>query len=287
MYDVGYSAGKLKWAAVFSIAVHILLILLIFYIPLDKKETAAPFITRLVTPEELQREFPLTESSVRKAPPAAARRQRPSSPVVVPRAEAPSMPPQASLPPSRGVQPSEPAPEKGPGAETSRESTGGPGAQVHPGATTHHGMLPHPGFIVPPKRPDIFDSEVIGKIAKREDGTHGRHDDGVTFDTREFKYQGYLRKLRDKIESVWRYPHDAAQRGKQGDVEIRFTIKKNGELSDIERLTTTGDPELDAAAIQALKDGQRYWPLPDEWGRDSFTITGHFVYSLYGTPHIR
>jgi len=23
--------------------------------------------------------------------------------------------------------------------------------------------------------------------------------------------------------------------------------------------------------------------LPDEWGKDALTITGHFVYSIYGT----
>ncbi len=91
-----------------------------------------------------------------------------------------------------------------------------------------------------------------------------------------------MNKLKDKIESIWHYPRDAASRGIQGDLKIRFTIMKNGKLDDVEVIRTSGYRDLDEAAVQALKDGTPYWPLPDDWGRDSLTITGHFVYTLYG-----
>ncbi|HXX80739.1 MAG TPA: TonB family protein [Thermodesulfovibrionales bacterium] len=120
----------------------------------------------------------------------------------------------------------------------------------------------------------------MAKVAKREEK---KHDSSITFDTNEFKYENYMMKLKSRIEAIWRYPQDAARRGLHGDLYIRFTIKKNGRLGDVEMVSTSGNPSLDNAAMQALKEGEPYWPLPDEWGKDTLTVTGHFVYSIYGT----
>ncbi|PKL52368.1 MAG: hypothetical protein CVV37_01730 [Nitrospira bacterium HGW-Nitrospira-1] len=57
---------------------------------------------------------------------------------------------------------------------------------------------------------------------------------------------------------------------------------KNGKLGAVELVRTSGYKMLDAAAIKALKDGEQYWPLPEAWDMESYTILGHFVYSLYG-----
>jgi protein TonB len=45
---------------------------------------------------------------------------------------------------------------------------------------------------------------------------------------------------------------------------------------------TSGYKDLDDAAIKALRDAEPYWPLPDDIREQSLTITGHFIYSLYG-----
>ncbi|MBA4348820.1 MAG: energy transducer TonB, partial [Thermodesulfovibrio sp.] len=104
----------------------------------------------------------------------------------------------------------------------------------------------------------------------------------ITFDTEEFKYYGYLQRLKEKIEGLWKYPHDAAERGIYGDLYIKFTIKKNGKLGAVELVRTSGHKSLDDAAIKALKDAEPYWPLPDELDKEGLTITGHFIYSIYG-----
>lgn len=139
-----------------------------------------------------------------------------------------------------------------------------------------------PGIVTPSPslREKLFDREVMGKFAKREEKTQ---DNSITFDTKEFKYETYMMRLKERIEGIWRYPPEAAGRGIQGDLLIRFTIRKDGRLGDVELVRTSGYRNLDQAAMQALKDGEPYWPLPDEWGKDSLSITGHFVYSMYGT----
>ena len=115
-----------------------------------------------------------------------------------------------------------------------------------------------------------------GKKGKREE------DSGITFSTTEYRYYGYKMRLKEKIESIWKYPPEAARKGIYADLYIRFTILKNGELGSVELLRTSGYKMLDDAAMQALRDAAPFWPLPEEWGEDSFTITGHFVYTLYG-----
>jgi protein TonB len=194
-----------------------------------------------------------------------------------------SLPPSASLP--EGVLERGTVPDNRPGSSTPEQALSGqgnlPGSNVPAGGKTP--SSPGSGVAIPSSpslRERLFDPEVMAKIAKREEK---RHDSSITFDTDEFKYEGYMMKLKSRIEGIWRYPQDAARRGLHGDLYIRFTIKKNGRLGDVEMMRSSGNPSLDNAAMQALKEGEPYWPLPDEWGKDALTITGHFVYSMYGT----
>jgi protein TonB len=95
-----------------------------------------------------------------------------------------------------------------------------------------------------------------------------------------------MQRLKEKIESAWKYPLDAAARREYGDLYIQFTIKKKGKIGAVELIETSGHPSLDTAAIKALRDADPYWPLPNAMGKESLTITGHFVY-LNGAYYIR
>jgi protein TonB len=122
----------------------------------------------------------------------------------------------------------------------------------------------------------LFDNEIIEKYAKRE--TEKEKD--LTFDAPEFQNRGYMRMLKDKIESIWKYPKDAALRRISGDLYIRFSIRRDGSVGDITLLRTSGYHDLDEAALQAVKDGEPYWPLPDDWKEEDISITGHFIYVI-------
>lgn len=133
------------------------------------------------------------------------------------------------------------------------------------------------------KEPDIFDRDIISKLSKNKTTKQEfEGSQGLSFSTKEFNDWGYLQRLKEKIERVWQYPPQAAERGIYGDLYIKFSIDKKGKLISIELLRTSGYRMLDDAAIQALKDAQPFWPLPDDWQKDSLTITGHFIYTLRG-----
>lgn len=137
--------------------------------------------------------------------------------------------------------------------------------------------------IKPHQKTDIFDRDVIAKFSsKKNDSNKSDTSQGITFSAKEFNDWGYLERLKEKIERVWHYPPQAVQRGIFGDLYIKFTIDRRGNLVSVELLRTSGYRMLDEAAMRALKDAQPFWPLPEDWQRDSLTITGHFIYTLQG-----
>jgi len=130
------------------------------------------------------------------------------------------------------------------------------------------------GLPLKPK-PNLFDKETIEKFAKK-----APEEKELTFDSREFRHRGYLRMLKEKIESIWRYPAEAARRGISGDLYIRFSIKRDGRLGGVELLRTSGHKDLDEAAMKALWDAEPYWPLPEDFHKEEIEIIGHFIYLL-------
>lgn len=135
-----------------------------------------------------------------------------------------------------------------------------------------------PGKVAPRPKSFLFDKETIERFAKKEP----IHEKELNFDTSDLRHRGYLKMLKEKIESIWKYPYEAATRGISGDLYIRFSIKKNGRIGEIELIRTSGHKDLDSAAMKAIKDGEPYWPLPQDWDKDELTITGHFIYILGG-----
>jgi periplasmic protein TonB len=172
--------------------------------------------------------------------------------------------------------------------------------------------VPKPDNPKPSIKEKLFDRNVINDLAKRDMGkkeqakkdkiplldtrpeqTYGfkgglqnrddkkfEADKKLSFDGKDLKFMLYDRKLKERIEHIWIYPPSAAARGISGDLVIRFTIMKNGKLGAVELIRTSGHKDLDDAAIKALKDASPFWPLPESWGMDSYTIDGHFIYSI-------
>ncbi|MEC4684133.1 MAG: TonB family protein [Nitrospirota bacterium] len=225
-------------------------------------------MAEIVTPPALSRKTEVLRGKDRSLP---VKRLEQPAPKITPSAEKPSVRQEQSSSPS--------------------ETSGSP-------VELNKGLLPEKGIRPPgqgsgvegesgmqrlPRGRELFDSRIIGDIARLKPAEKGKEESEVTFSTKELKYYSYMMKLKGKIERIWRYPPEAVRRGLYGDPYIRFTIKKDGYLGSVELVRTSGYRELDEAAMQALRDGEPYWPLPENWDMDGITITGHFVYTLYGT----
>jgi protein TonB len=294
---------------VFSILVHSIVFFGIYFLPADFENKQEEFYAMLISPEEvlkpeirphqkkiepLQEVLPFPEQ-IKPMPSLQQTRG------IAPQTE---IPPINTLPPSPPTQETPPIPQVEP---LIKHKTPSPEKPVVPGEGKDTGKpLPegtYPENSIEDKkekggifskdalRPDhsvrekLFDKDIIGDIAKKDFDKFDEKadtDNSITFDTKEYRYAGYLKKLKERIQGIWVYPPEASARGIYGDLRIRFTIKKNGKLGEIELVRTSGYKMLDDAAMKALKNGEPYWPLPDDWGVESYTIVGHFVYYIYG-----
>ena len=275
----------------FSVIVHVIIILSVYFLPVLKEKKPAEFLASLVSPDELNKsgiKLP-QEDKVKPLSKKTTSFKKAKSVPSLPRSTHKVPMPQTPLAKSRPKNFSEK-----PVSPWEGKNTGAPLADgVYPksdirGRETLDSAVKS---IIQPKSSEktgysvkekLFDKNIIDDAAKKDLGTEANRDNAITFDTKEYRYAGYMKKLREKIESIWDYPQEAILKRIYGDLKIRFTIKKNGRLGAIELVRTSGYKMLDDAAIKALKDGEPYWPLPDEWGMESYTISGHFVYTMYG-----
>lgn len=262
-------------SVVYSVAVHALIIaMLLFIIPApEKKKAGGEFFTDLVSPEELLPERPRTlprTPRTRSAAPVPAikemRRARPEQGTSYDQASRLS----GETRDTKAAPPSPNLRKGGQGEFAAESRTGSEGSANQ-----------KPDSIGPTLKEKLFDKKVIGDIAKRNVEKEEKNRT-FSFDAEEYRFLIYNRRLKERIESIWHYPPDAAAQGIYGDLVIKFTIKKNGQLGAVELVRTSGHKNLDDAAMEALKDGAPYWPLPKEWSMEAYTIEGHFVYSLYG-----
>jgi periplasmic protein TonB len=257
----------------YSIVLHIAVFIVAFFIVLPVKDKKREeFFARLVSPEEFLPPAPPI-SAIPKAKPLLPAR--------------PETQPRTHEPPSGMTKDRQTVPDSE-GLSSPRLSSSpvspGKSAEGEPdiGSSENKGATRVPRVPSPSTKEKLFDRNIIGDIAKRDVTKGEKEGQTFSFDVKEMRYLPYLRRLRERIESIWIYPPDAAAKGIYGDLIIKFAIKKNGRLGSVELVRTSGHKDLDDAALRALRDADPFWPLPDEWGMEAYTIQGHFVYTIYG-----
>jgi periplasmic protein TonB len=110
-----------------------------------------------------------------------------------------------------------------------------------------------------------------------------KREDTVELSTTEFKYLSYFAKLKSQIEGVWNYPEESRYRGEEGQLFLIFTIKRNGELENIQLLSSSGYVRLDSEAIRAIRAAAPFSPFPEGWGSlERLNIKATFIYQFGG-----
>ncbi|MBI4161156.1 MAG: TonB C-terminal domain-containing protein [Acidobacteria bacterium] len=102
---------------------------------------------------------------------------------------------------------------------------------------------------------------------------------GLSFETRDFDWGDYARVLVEIIRRNWRIPL-AVQHGEKGKCAFLFTIERDGRISGIEPVYSSGKAPLDHAAEQALAASNPVPPLPEGFPGERERVTVHFYYNL-------
>jgi protein TonB len=287
--------GLLYHCLVLSIIFHLALVAFVRLDQSGKKKEKEPIAIDLVGPvnegpktvlpsgRKKEPPFARKEEKAQPAPPARMARVmpyiRPSFPSLPsPSPAAPSAPSAPAEQPQAPGEVKMPAPPQPPQAQAPLAPSGASAGRSSPPSAAR----PEGGAPEAPRRIAGLTEKELSKIVEEKETE--KKDDTITLDTDDLRYTAYLDGLRRRIELIWKYPETARRDGLQGSLVMKFTIAKSGKVDkeNIELVKSSGYPMLDAAAKQALIDASPFNPLPGNWKKDSFTITGTFIYRLYG-----
>nr|WP_225578143.1 energy transducer TonB [Rhodanobacter sp. 7MK24] len=97
----------------------------------------------------------------------------------------------------------------------------------------------------------------------------------ISANTREYVYAAYMRGWSDRVERVGNlnYPEEARRRELHGDLLLTVCINRDGSISSIDVIQSSGQPLLDAAAKRIVQLAAPFPPLPPEAKVDQLYIT--------------
>lgn len=146
--------------------------------------------------------------------------------------------------------------------------------------------------VLVPKRPEArnaYENLLNNSLALMSDEVKAGYQDyieddleignAIDLNTQEYRYIGYFTNLRKSIELTWTYPAPALRRGLYGNVHLKFTIDKDGKVSRIMVLDSSGHRILDSAIVDAIELAAPFAPLPQGFG-SKINIKGNFRYVL-------
>lgn len=215
-------------------------------------------------------------SEIRKKGPMILRRDDDLTkvPKGQPRLSAPAPPPAPAPTPAPKVA------EKG---DSAPETAGKPGLRLPPGLV---GPTPFPGGEEGSRpRSGGIESAVdtaVRNLVRRDaqlgipTGT-GHNIGGFYFDPQGADFTLWIQHLKDDVYRNWILPQTALL-GFRGHVDFQFTIERDGTMSALRMLKSSGTDSLDKAARNSLTSS-RCLPLPDDYGPPRLTLQVTFYYN--------
>jgi len=96
------------------------------------------------------------------------------------------------------------------------------------------------------------------------------------FDPEGADFTAWVQHFKDEVYRNWIVPQPALM-GFKGQVELEFTVERDGQMSELRYLRSAGTVALDRAAHNALV-GSRLLPLPSDFGPPRVTMRVIFFY---------
>jgi TonB family protein len=103
----------------------------------------------------------------------------------------------------------------------------------------------------------------------------------LSFETTWYDWGEYAESMVGKIRVHWyeEMPMPLLQTGLKGVVTIRFTIHRDGTISDVTLITSSGVAPYDYAAKKAIELASPLKPLPPDFPKETEHVTAMFYYN--------
>jgi TonB family protein len=301
-------AFPIERAVLFSIAAHILLLVVLLHAPLSSSSGSHRGILGTLVESERERELNSKIPVIFRSAPGPSRQNpkpadlsdatrragggdpnRPKSqtPFIAPRPGTQGLRPGDIAAQRRAVVPPQ---STGTGADSSAAAAQGEKASGGPDAF----KVPAPGKDSAGRQgPPLPDLERAIKEAARGVGTAageqgagfpnpegGFVDSGpISFDTTWYDWGPYAEEMVRRIKLHWEIP-ELARLGWKGKLTIRFFIRGDGRVEGARILSVSGVPPFDNAALQAILTSSPFRPLPKDLGSDREGVTVTFFYNI-------
>jgi len=103
----------------------------------------------------------------------------------------------------------------------------------------------------------------------------------ISFESTWYDWGDYAQSMVARIRVNWyNIMPDLLRTGMQGVVTIRFTIHRDGQITDVTILNTSGIPPYDFAAKKAIENSSPLNPLPKDFPMATEHVTAMFYYNL-------
>ena len=101
----------------------------------------------------------------------------------------------------------------------------------------------------------------------------------ISLSTYKWEWAPYVNALKNKLYQVWFAPPAYYQLGLiHGYTIVRFTIDKQGQMTDIQVLKHVGHKSLQLSSTEAIKALFPFLPLPKDFPDKTLTITAKLIY---------
>ncbi len=106
------------------------------------------------------------------------------------------------------------------------------------------------------------------------------NEETISLDTRDKRYVSYTSILKKRLASYWGYPREAKEKLMEGKSHVLFSLSREGMLTGITVVDSSGHEILDREAVDAIKRSSPFPPFPDSITAGRLNINVTFDYRL-------
>jgi len=138
-----------------------------------------------------------------------------------------------------------------------------------------------------PTTPQIPQAQLFpsaSRLAKLEESYRRKFEEDIAEgDTRflnsnDILFGSFLRRFETAVYGVWRYPQEAALKGIEGITPVRISFNRQGEITGVRLLESSGAAVLDDEVFRTLKLIGPVGSFPKGYDKEEFHLIAFFQY---------
>jgi protein TonB len=114
--------------------------------------------------------------------------------------------------------------------------------------------------------------------------THAGTEEPPPLDPSDPRIQRYFAAIKERIQTIWKYPLEAVRLEQTGSGMARFKIARDGSVREVEIIQSTGASVLDHYLLNAILLAAPFPSIPCPISEASVPLTITFRYTLPKAP---